>query len=188
MAMIRNVFSVNNRKLENTSAHNFFYIGEIGVPYEGTTPVFVAIDNTISAEIPDGYLWLKLEDKYLTQWERLCLRRHIGDEGCSLLAITNVHEMIKKVITGSTDMRATVERYCYERWNDTIVTAETNGPALTILASVLRKEEVPCLYKGNKTRTLFHADYTFALHCYHWPNKAKGMVSFFQNDVLSQFS
>ena len=130
---------------------------------------------------------MKLEDKYLTQWERLCIRRHIGDEGCSLLASTNVHEMIKKVITGSIEMRPTVERYCYERWKDTIVTAETNGPALTIRASVLRKEGVPCLYKESKTRTLFHADYTFALHCYHWPNKAKGMVSFFQNDFSHNF-
>ena len=53
--------------------------GEEGVMYKGNeTPVFGVVEPE---NIEKGYLWLKLKNSYLKQWEDLCLRRQTEGQG-----------------------------------------------------------------------------------------------------------
>ena len=111
-------------------------------------PAFEAIDSPI--DYSQGYLWLKLKDKYLNQWDKNCLRRHIEGEGCSLLSSTNMHKKIRKVLTESQEIRQAVELLYQRHGRDAIITTERNGPALTIKIQVVNSETFKC-YDYNYT-------------------------------------
>ena len=40
---------------------------------ENEKPLFAVVEST---EISPGFVWLRLENEYLQQWEKLCIRRH----------------------------------------------------------------------------------------------------------------
>lgn len=53
--------------------------GEEGVMYKGNeTPVFTVVEPE---NIEKGYVWLKLNNGYLHQWEKLCIRRQTEGGG-----------------------------------------------------------------------------------------------------------
>lgn len=156
-------------------------VGENGVSGESPSPVFRAL--RAPKEHSEGYLWLKLEDKYLLQWEKHCLRRHIDGEGCSLLSSTNIHEVISHVLSNSKEIASAVEqRYC-ALGKDTRVALERSGPAMTLKIGTLTKNKLMlcgCTCSSEvRERLLFHADFTLALHCSYWPSEALG---FFDNN------
>ena len=148
--------------------YKIFFSGEVGCNYEGQTPVFSAIDAP--KEDLAGYLWLKLEDKYLTQWENLCLRRHVKNEGSSLLSSSMWREVLKDSIKNSAGISEIVTRYFNNTEQNMSISVENNGPALTI--------DVTGLYYRNcnivERRRYFYADFTLGLHCVHWPQSAQG--------------
>ena len=122
-------------------------------------------------EILPGYLWLKLEDCYLIQWEKLCLRRHFKNEGCSFLSSSKWREMLKDTISQFPGIKnATVKGY-QEQEDLVDVSVENNGPALTI--KVTAAQQQCCSYRLTR-RQYFYADFTLGLHCIHWPKEANG--------------
>ena len=143
-------------------------------------PVFSILEAP--GEHLTGYLWLKLEDKYLVQWEQLCLRRHVGNEGCSLLSSKLWREKLRQTLQESMDIRQWVQKISGQASDalDVFVTVENNGPALTVDVSAMDKESAngccskSCSKDRNK-RSYFYADFTLGLHCKFWPEKAKGM-------------
>lgn len=46
---------------------------EDGLFADNEKPLFAVVEST---EISPGFVWLRLENEYLLQWEKLCIRRH----------------------------------------------------------------------------------------------------------------
>ena len=129
----------------------------------------------------DGYLWLKLQDKYLKQWEKLCIRRHIFEEGCSLLSARRLRDVIRDTIERSVDLRfITKKHFANVTENDVSVAITNHGPALTVAVSSIHRS----LFKRNEELKHFYADFTFGLHCLYWPDEATGFYVYFTNYIL----
>ncbi|XP_066910710.1 uncharacterized protein [Clytia hemisphaerica] len=136
-------------------------------------------------ESPDdhqaGFLWLKLEDDYLTHWHPYCMKRHIGTQGCSILSSFRWKKKIRQVLLHSMQAKRWVrDLESIFPWQNSsknlIITVENNGPALTVDISAKCQGVVNCTRRSNKRR-YFYADFTLALHCKPWPNKAEGFLT-----------
>ena len=125
-----------------------------------------------------GFLWLKLEDKYLVQWDKLCLRRHVGTEGCSLLSSKLWKERLRETLQQSMDVKQWAMKISAgsSELTEATITVENNGPALTIDVFTKDKEAKGCCNNDLKERRYFYADFTLGLHCKSWPKKAKGRI------------
>ena len=125
-----------------------------------------------SSEIDEGYLWLRLENEYMTQWKDLCIRRQTEGQGFCYLSSHKVHDMIRttflksnwlllanKIVTGS---KTGAETYI-----------ERNGPALTIkvIAESIKARCCRCCER-NRDNVIFYCDITFSLYCPQWPEKS----------------
>ncbi|XP_066924215.1 uncharacterized protein [Clytia hemisphaerica] len=129
-----------------------------------------------------GYLWLKLEDKYLTQWDQFCMRRHIGREGCSILSSSIWREKIRQVLQKSMDVKKWVQKMEnlsseHGSTDNVQISVENNGPALTIEVSATNDGDFGCCNRRSGKRKYFYADFTLGLQCKSWPEKAKGFFT-----------
>ena len=120
-----------------------------------------------------GFLWLNLNENYLTQWEKFCLRRFLNEKGCSMLSNSKIFQEVRETIMKSEQIKAVASSISTEHTNDISVTVEQEGPACTVKVEVF-KHDSNCCYKTNYRQTLFHVDYTLALHCCFWPDEALG--------------
>ena len=141
-------------------------------------PVFNVISS--SDDHPDGYVWLKLNDTYLRQWEEYCLRRPYKGKGTALLSSEKLLDLIKEKITTSSHIRSAIQMH-FQRHvleNNILIPVERkrNGPALTVKVRVEEKQK-SCLGSERET-LLFHADFTLGLHCCFWPTEAEGKMSY----------
>ena len=143
----------------------------------GDTPVFSIFEAPV--EHLSGFLWLKLEDKYLTQWEKLCLRRHVGTEGCSLLSSKLWKEKLRATLQQSMAIKQWAIKISAGSSESTevTITVENNGPALTVDVFTKDKAAKGCCNNNDQNeRRYFYADFTLGLHCKSWPKKAKGRI------------
>jgi len=135
-----------------------------------------------------GYLWLKLNDTFLTQWDQFCLRRFHIDGGYSFLSSRKIKEHLTQVIRTSDEVRSSAQRHYYEKTNDVNITLEESGPATTIKISVLKESKAKCcgmkISEWKRHRMLFHVDFTLGIHCTFWPEEAK---SFFDDAYRRSF-
>ena len=131
-----------------------------------------------------GFLWLHLNETYLKQWERFCLRRFLNEKGCSLLSSQKIVHALKDILMESKKIRTVTEVHFYERAKDVQVLLEQEGPACTIKVQVL-KEDINGCCNSKYQRLLFHGDFTLALHCSFWPDEAKGKsVEFYYHKLI----
>ena len=149
---------------------SFFILALNGCNSEKSTPVFTAVEN----ENQKGFVWLKLEDKYLEQWEAFCLRKHVQNEGCSFLSSKLFISYLKNVITEPSEIHHFVSRQFSSKFEDVCVTGVYKGPALNIEVKIVKQGGV-C--SSDEWQILFDADFTLALHCCFWPEVAKGLLS-----------
>ena len=119
---------------------------------------------------------MKLEDKYLVQWEKLCLRRHVESEGCSLLSSKLWKEKLRATLQESMDVKNWTKKIAAASSEsiDVTITVENNGPALTVDVFTTDKEAKGFCNNERHKRQYFYADFTLGLHCKSWPKKAKG--------------
>ena len=150
----------------------FIFLGEPGADCGNETPVFSIIEAP--KEHSAGFLWLKLEDKYLTQWEKFCLRRHIGNEGCSLLSSNLWRETIRRTLENAMNNRMKAHIDVNLITDGVNITVTNSGPALTVEIVGFTNEK---LCSKIQTHQIFHADFTLGLHCKSWPQKAKGQLT-----------
>ena len=164
--------------------------GEMHTEYAGgETPVFIV---TETEEIKPGYMWLRLNNPFLKQWEKLCIRRQTHGEGCSYLSTFKMQQMLRRTLTPSVADK--VERQFQGVTGQYKYSIEQNGPAMTI--KIKKKDgnleaycnqrfgqfascclSIPCLSCRclyPKETTLFHSDFTPAIYCPQWPKKAEG--------------
>ena len=102
--------------------------GEMHTEYAGgETPVFIV---TETEEIKPGYMWLRLNNPFLKQWEKLCIRRQTHGEGCSYLSTFKMQQMLRRTLTPSVADK--VERQFQGVTGQYKYSIEQNGPAMTI--------------------------------------------------------
>ena len=151
--------------------------GEAGKTYRGNEkPLFATVE---SKEIEEGFLWLRLENEYMDQWEKLCIRRQTEGRGCSYLSSHKVHDMIRKTFLRSDWLLLTNKKVIGTQKGGKIY-VEQNGPALTVrvVTRRLRTCGMKCcknLWKcceTEKDEIIFYCDFTFALYCPQWPAKS----------------
>lgn len=123
-----------------------------------------------------GFLWLNLNETFLTQWEKFCLRRFLNEKGCSMLSSSKIVQALKEIIMKSDQIKTVAANYFLHRASDISVTLEQEGPACTVKVQVLKRDQNGC-YNTVHHRMLFHADFTLALHCCFWPDEALGFFS-----------
>ena len=153
-------------------------VGEEGTSLPGEEEPTFCITET--SEIKTSYLWLRLENEYLSQWEKLCIRRETKGQGYSYLSTAKIHELVKHTVMMGNEVKKVAERQV--KWNTAEITMEQNGPALAVKVTTDRK--LPCGISGKCTScelerddVLFHCDFTLGLHCPQWPKKAEGKKS-----------
>ena len=172
--------------------------GEKGTQYRGKeTPVFTLTETD---QHKPGFMWLRLENEYLKQWEKLCIRRQTQGEGCSYLSSFKIQEMIKGTLTSSKAAEVTHE--IPNASGNFKLKVKQSGPAMTVMIKKLKKKNLataefedttvgkcerfcyccsfclscPCLYPSPEM-TLFYCDFTPAIYCPQWPSKAEGEFS-----------
>ena len=143
------------------------------------TPVFTIVEDPRSnPHTPSGFVWLKLEDKSLSQWEKPCLRRHYGREGCSFLSSTKINELVKSTVISSAEVQSQVQCVASATYGNTRIKSistviQQQGPALKIESYGYRKGGC-CA--GTSKVDIFEADFLVAIHCDFWPEKAEGKI------------
>ena len=154
------------------------FVGEEGTKLPGEEKPVFAITET--SEIKTGYLWLRLENEYLSQWEKLCIRRQTKGQGCSYLSTLKIHELIQRTVMLGDEVKNVATRQLKGKAAD--ITIEQNGPALTVQVTTNRKLACGCRCKCTcceleRDDLVFYCDFTVALHSPQWPKKAKGKNS-----------
>ena len=160
--------------------------------YKGNErPLFATVE---SKEIEEGFLWLRLENEYMTQWKDLCIRRQTEGQGCSYLSSHRVHDMIRKTFLKGDALLRTNEKLTGILAGANIQ-IEQNGPALTIkvIAGSMRAAGMKCCKQlckscenDNRDDFIFYCDFTFSLHCPQWPDKSS-MYDFNANNAMNVF-
>ncbi len=150
------------------------------------TPVFAIVE---SDETPPGFVWLRLDNLYLEQWEKLCIRRQTKGQGCSYLSSHKIHDMLIDVFIKSEYIRKVTDRLL-GRPEAGLTTAEQNGPALKVKVSKTYKVACGCrcnccsCCELERDHILFYCDFTVALHCPLWPKKSGLELANFQKRFL----
>lgn len=97
-----------------------------------------------------------------------------------------VHEMIRKTFEASQDLIRT-NKMVLGKSEAAKIVVEQNGPALTI--KIVMKTFQTCGMKckccscceRERDDIIFYCDFTFALHCPHWPKKSGTTIIFMGN-------
>ena len=149
-------------------------VGHASKTYDGDeSPLFATVE---SKEIEEGFLWLRLENEYISQWKDLCIRRQTTGKGYSYLSSFKVHDLLSNAFSSKACLTVVANTTNMSR-ADLDVEVEQSGPALTI--KVKGKGTKSCgmtyckslwkLCENDQDETLFYCDLTFSLHCPEWP-------------------
>ena len=102
-------------------------VGHSNKTYDGDeSPLFATVE---SKEIEEGFLWLRLENEYISQWKDLCIRRQTIGKGYSYLSSFKVHDLISNAFSSKACLTV-VASANNENRTDLDVEVKQNGPAL----------------------------------------------------------